>query len=114
MTPLPIDLDAFEAAPVSRDPFAFAMVPRFVKSEAMTAINADYPLEDLPCSFPLPTLSYGPAFTALIAAIEDRIFDARSRNASWAWIWAGGPPWSLRGACRQHAMARSTPTAAPS
>ena len=74
MSTLPIDLDAFEAAPVARDPFAFAMVPRFVKSDAMTAINADYPLVDLPGSFPLPTLSYGPAFTALIAAIEGADF----------------------------------------
>src|ERR1700761_4366653 len=70
MTPLPIDLDAFEAAPVARDPFAFAMVPRFVKSDAMTAINADYPLVDLPGSFPLPTLKYGPAFARLMEAIQ--------------------------------------------
>ena len=70
MSQSPIDLEAFEAAPVARDPFAFAMVPRFVKADAMAAINADYPLVDLPGSFPLPTLSYGPAFTALIEAIE--------------------------------------------
>jgi SM-20-related protein len=70
MTALPIDLDAFDAAPLAREPFPFAMVPRFVKPEAMGPINADYPLVDHPGSFPLPTLQYGPAFAAFIAAIQ--------------------------------------------
>jgi len=70
MTILPIDLEAFAASPLTREPFVFAMVPRFVKAEAMVAINADYPLVSHPGSFPLPTLKYGPAFRALIQAIE--------------------------------------------
>jgi SM-20-related protein len=65
-----IDLDAFAAAPLARTPFAFAMVPRFVRPEAMTAINADFPLVTHPGSFPLPTLKYGPAFAAFMAAIQ--------------------------------------------
>jgi SM-20-related protein len=67
---LPIDLDAFDAAPLTREPFAFAMVPRFVRAEAMAAINADYPLVTHPGSFPLPTLQYGPAFRDFITAIQ--------------------------------------------
>ena len=70
MTALPIDLDAFEAATVAREPFPFAMVPRFVRADALPDINADYPLVDLPGSFPLPTLKYGPAFDRLIKALE--------------------------------------------
>ena len=70
MSALPIDLEAFDAATVAREPFPFAMVPHFVKPEAMTAINADYPLVSHPGSFPLPTLKYGPAFAAFIAAIQ--------------------------------------------
>src|ERR1041384_838836 len=70
MAALPIDLNAFEAAPVGREPFAFAMVPRFVRHEAMAAINADYPLVSHPGSFPLPTLKYGPAFKAFIDALQ--------------------------------------------
>jgi SM-20-related protein len=70
MPALPIDLEAFEAAPVTREPFAFAMVPRFVKPEAMAAINADFPLVSHPGSFPLPTLEYGPAFAAFMDAIQ--------------------------------------------
>lgn len=68
--PLPIDLDAFAATPLTREPFPFLMVPRFVKSEAMAAINADYPEVNHPGSFPLPALSYGPAFAGFIAAIQ--------------------------------------------
>ncbi|HVW74683.1 MAG TPA: 2OG-Fe(II) oxygenase [Rhizomicrobium sp.] len=70
MTALPIDLAAFDAAPAAREPFPFAMVPHFVKPEAMAEINADYPLVTHPGSFPLPTLKYGPAFAALIQAIQ--------------------------------------------
>jgi SM-20-related protein len=70
MTALPIDLEAFEAAAVAREPFPFAMVPRFIRREAMAEINADYPLVNLPGSFPLPTLKYGPAFARLMDAIQ--------------------------------------------
>jgi SM-20-related protein len=70
MNALPIDLEAFDAATVAREPFPFAMVPRFVKKEAMAAINADYPLVNHPGSFPLPTLKFGPAFARLIEAIK--------------------------------------------
>ena len=73
---MPIDLDAFEAAPLARDPFAFAMVPRFIRPEAMAAINTDYPLVTHPGSFPLPILKYGPAFGALIDAIQGPQFTA--------------------------------------
>jgi len=70
MKTLPIDLEAFEAAPAAQQPFAYAMVPGFVKRAAMPAINADYPLVTHPGSFPLPTLKYGPAFAELIDAIQ--------------------------------------------
>src|SRR6185312_13446910 len=74
MTTLPIDLEAFAAAPVAREPFPFAMVPRFIRQDAMAAINADYPLVDLPGSFPLPTLKYGPAFAQLMDTIQGAEF----------------------------------------
>src|SRR5258707_12948535 len=74
MGALPIALNALEAAPVPRGPFAFAMVPHFVRREAMAAINADYPPVTHPGSFPLPTLQYGPAFKAFIDAIQGTEF----------------------------------------
>ena len=70
MTDLPIDLEAFAAAPLVREPFAYAMVPRFVRPEAMASINADYPAVRHPGSFPLPTLKYGPAFERFMQAIQ--------------------------------------------
>jgi SM-20-related protein len=70
MSQLPIDLDAFERAPLAREPFPYAMVPRFVRPQAMAEINRDYPPVNHPGSFPLPTLRYGPAFARFIAAIE--------------------------------------------
>ena len=76
MTALPIDLDAFNAAPLAREPFTWAMVPRFVKPQALAAINADYPQVEHAGSFPLPTLEYGPAFGALIEAIQGPQFTA--------------------------------------
>lgn len=76
MTVLPIDLSAFEAATLAREPFAYMMVPRFVRPEAMVAINADYPLIAHSGSFPLPTLDYGPAFARFMAAIQGPEFTA--------------------------------------
>ena len=70
MTALPIDLNAFEDTPLTEAPFPYLMVARFVKSEAMGPINADFPLVAHPGSFPLPTLKYGPAFAAFIAALQ--------------------------------------------
>jgi len=67
---LPIDIDTFAGTPLTREPFPFLMVPRFVKPEAMAAINADYPLVAHPGSFPLPTLKFGPAFRNFIEAIQ--------------------------------------------
>ncbi len=76
MTALPIDLDAFGAAALTQKPFPFAMVPRFVRPEAMAAINADYPLVMHPGSFPLPILKYGPAFDRFMQAIQGPEFRA--------------------------------------
>ena len=76
MTALPIDLKAFEAAPLAHEPFAFAMVPNFIRPDAIAAINADFPQVDLPGSFPLPTLKYGPAFAGFIDAIQGPEFTA--------------------------------------
>ena len=35
----PIDIDAFARAPLVREPFPFVTVPRFVKREALAAID---------------------------------------------------------------------------
>jgi SM-20-related protein len=67
---LPIDVEALRNAPVARAPFPYLMVPNFVRPSAVAAINADFPQVTHPGSFPLPTLSYGPAFQNFMDAIR--------------------------------------------
>ena len=67
---LPIDVDAVARATVAREPFPYFMVPGFVKHDALDAINADFPAVTHAGSFPLPTLSYGPAFQAFMDSIQ--------------------------------------------
>src|SRR5260370_4866349 len=67
---LPIDIAAFERAQLCREPFPFVMVPRFVRPEAIAAIEADFPSIAHVGSFPLPTLSFGPAFARFMDAIR--------------------------------------------
>lgn len=61
-----IDLAAFEASPLQRDPFDYVVVPGFVPSAALAGIGVDFPQIDKPGSFPVGEASYGPAFRALL------------------------------------------------
>jgi SM-20-related protein len=110
MSALPIDLAAFEAAPLAREPFPFAMVPHFIRSEALPAINADYPQVEHPGSFPLPTLEYGPAFAQLIEIIQGPEF-TRAVERKLGVDLKGRPTMVT---ARGVSAARSTPTPAPS
>ncbi len=67
---LPIDVAAFERTPLTREPFPYVMVPRFVRPEALDAINKDFPAIEHHGSFPLPTLEFGPAFQRFMDAIR--------------------------------------------
>jgi len=85
-----IDLDSFGATPLTAEPFPYLMVPNFVRAEAMTAINADYPLVTHPGSFPLPTLEFGPAFRAFMDAIQGPEF-TRAVEEKFGLSLAGRP-----------------------
>jgi SM-20-related protein len=65
-----LDLAAFRATPLAREPFNYLIVPRFIKAEALAAIHQDYPRVDGPGSFPVGQLAYGPAFGALLEEME--------------------------------------------
>ena len=71
---LPIDVEAVTRAAVTRAPFPYFLVPGFVKREALDAINADFPAVTHAGSFPLPTLKFGPAFSAFMDAIRGPAF----------------------------------------
>ena len=67
---LPIDVEALRKAPLTREPFPYLMVPNFVRASALPAIDADFPKVTHAGSFPLPTLTYGPAFQSFMDAIR--------------------------------------------
>ena len=64
-----LDLAAFRATPLTRQPFEYLIVPGFVKAEMRATINADYPRIEAPGSFPVSELTYGPAFASLLEAL---------------------------------------------
>ena len=70
------DLAAFEATPLARDPFDYLVVPGFLRSEALAALNRDFPAIEGPSNFSPERLTYGPAFAALVDALRGRAFAA--------------------------------------
>ena len=64
------DLDAFRATALNAEPFPYAIVPRFIPARAMEAVESDFPKVARVGSFPLPSLTYGPAFGAMIDAMR--------------------------------------------
>ena len=65
-----LDLEAFRAAPLTREPFDYVILPGFIKPARLAAINADFPAIDKPGSFPLAEVRYGPAFAGLIEELR--------------------------------------------
>jgi SM-20-related protein len=65
-----IDVEAFRNAVLVREPFAYTMVPNFVRADAFAAIEKDFPDIRHHGSFPLPTLQYGGAFAQFMDAIR--------------------------------------------
>src|SRR4030095_9911560 len=69
-----LDLERFRNTPLTREPFAFLVVPEFVKAEARGAIDKDYPGIARAGSFPLREVTYGPAFAKLIEEMRSEEF----------------------------------------
>jgi SM-20-related protein len=65
-----IDLDAFRATPLEREPYDHLVVPGFLRSDAARAIEADYPEISGAGSYPLSELQFGPAFAAMIDELQ--------------------------------------------
>ena len=76
-----LNYDALNAAPVTREPYLFTIVPGFVTSQALQHIEKDFPVIPKPGSFPLETLRYGEGFKEFIQALRSRDFkDAIARK----------------------------------
>jgi hypothetical protein len=65
-----LNIDALRKTALTEEPFPYLIVPGFIKPEALEGIEADYPQVELPGSFPLPTLDYGPRFRRFIDDLE--------------------------------------------
>jgi SM-20-related protein len=66
----PIRLDALRDAALVTAPFTFVYVPGFIAADQFERVHDDFPLIETAGSHPVDTLSYGPGFGALIAALE--------------------------------------------
>jgi SM-20-related protein len=71
------DFHAFEATPLTHEPFDFLIVPGFIRAEALVALNRDFPLIDDPGNLPPDGLQYGPAFAALLGELRSGDFATR-------------------------------------
>ena len=71
-----LDMAAFRATPLTREPFPFLIVPHFVKAARRAAVNADYPVIDSPGSFPISGLTYGAGFQRLLDELRGPAFRA--------------------------------------
>ncbi len=69
-----LDLDALEAAPLTRTPFQYLVIPGFVRAPALDEINRDYPKIAESGSFPVDQLAYGPAFRAFLDELASDAF----------------------------------------
>jgi SM-20-related protein len=67
-----LDLAAFAATPLVREPFPYLIVPGFLGRAALDATAADFPRIEKPGSFPISELRFGPRFRALLDALEGK------------------------------------------
>src|ERR1043165_8564725 len=65
-----LDLAAFRATPLKRDPYDYVVVPNFVRPAAFSQLSADYPEIDQPGSHPPTTLRLGQHFRAFLTELE--------------------------------------------
>ena len=95
-----IDLDAFRATRLEREPYDHLVVSGFLRPDAVRAIGADYPEISKAGSYPLSELKFGPAFAALIE--EMRTPEMESAFADKFDIDLAGRPImvTVRGQCR--------------
>jgi hypothetical protein len=69
-----LNLPSLEQAAVQAKPFPFIVVPNFLNEERLEEIEKDYPVITKPGSFPLETLSAGPAFSNLMHELRQPPF----------------------------------------
>jgi SM-20-related protein len=68
------DFDALRATPVSNDPFAHIVLPRFIKPSALAEVVGALPAMRARGSFPIGALSLKPAAKEMVAGLEGSTF----------------------------------------
>jgi SM-20-related protein len=69
-----LDLEAFGATRLTAEPFAYLVVPGFVRESARDGILADYPRIAERGSFPVSQLTYGTRFAQLLDELNSEAF----------------------------------------
>lgn len=69
-----LDLEAFAASPLSRDPFDHVVVERLLAAPDARAVAEDFPQVPRAGSFPLTELARGPRFDALVEELRGDAF----------------------------------------
>lgn len=73
--------DLLEAKPIEREPFEYFLIPHFIHTEHLEAIGRDFPDIKAGGSFPLASLTFGPAFQQLTdELVGDRLREALAKK----------------------------------
>ncbi|HEY5047310.1 MAG TPA: 2OG-Fe(II) oxygenase [Rhizomicrobium sp.] len=65
-----LDFERLDSAEIANEPFPHVIIPGFVRREARAAIESDFPAIARSGSFPLGSLSFGPAFAGMIDSLS--------------------------------------------
>jgi hypothetical protein len=71
-----LDLPSFINTPLIKEPFPYVIVPNFICSNKLPAIQQDYPDISGPGSYPVNLLKYGQGFQELLQDLESNEFRA--------------------------------------
>ena len=71
-----LDIAALDATPLTRDPFDFVIVERFIRPDRFAAVAADFPATPGPGSHPPAELAIEGSFKSLMEELEGPVFRA--------------------------------------
>jgi len=97
-----LDLEAFRAAPLEREPFEHLVLREFVKPDALCRINSDYPRIMQTGSFPLDSVKFGPGFQAMVNALESEEFRKAFEEKFGVDLTGRPSTITVRGRCGAH------------
>ncbi len=94
-----LDIEALNAAPLTREPFDYLILERFVRPAAGAAIAADYPAIGKPGSFALEDLAIKGAIADLIEEMNGAAFRAAIGAKFGVDLEGRATTFTLRGMC---------------